>query len=340
MNTTRSSQAYLTAHILALRPRQWTKNLIIFAAPLFAFHISAQSLFSSLLAFALFCITSSSFYLINDVMDVEADRQHPVKCNRPIAAGLVTVPIAVAAALGFLTTTLIISWNQSPGLGTAITGYAALQIAYNLKLKHTVLLDVIAIACGFVLRAYAGATANGITLSPWFLMCTALLALFLGIEKRKAELRILAIKGGKTRNVLQHYSLPLLARMEGNVTTGALITYALWSFGPQVQGASTSWMCLTIPFVMYGIFRYQLLSDPRDPLPSQNFSTTIDTHLLQTRDNAATQITMEPPTRVETYRTERPEEVLLSDLPLLANVLLWICTVFIILALKHQGIIQ
>jgi decaprenyl-phosphate phosphoribosyltransferase len=333
------SPKYLAAYVRSLRPRQWTKNLIIFAAPLFAFQISLQSISSALLAFGLFCLTSSSFYLINDVVDVESDRQHPVKKNRPIAAGLVSIPLAVASAFGFLTTALIVSWHHSPSLGFTIASYAALQIAYNLKLKRTVLLDIIAIATGFVLRAYAGAAATDVRLSPWFLLCTALLALFLGIEKRKAELRLIEITGGKTRAVLQRYSLPLLSRMEGNVTTGTLITYSLWSFGPQVQGASTSWMLLTVPFVIYGIFRYQLLSDPRDLTTINAISRKHENHDASTevlsQGSVATAI---KPEVIE--RTERPEEVLLTDKPLLLNIVLWACTVAVILALKSRGIIQ
>lgn len=305
----------IAAYLKALRPRQWTKNLIVFAAPLFAFSINQQSLLGSLLALALFCGASSSFYLLNDIADVEADRRHPVKCNRPIAAGLVKIPVAIAMAAILLGGALILGWLRSPLLGATILSYAILQIAYNLKLKHTVILDVMAIAAGFVLRACAGAAATGIVLSPWFMLCTAMLALFLGIEKRKAELRLLKIKGGKTRAVLRRYSLNLLLRMESVVTNGAIITYAIWSAGPIVKGASTPWMMLTLPFVLYGMFRYQLLSDPRE----------ISSH----NENEA-----------ETgEETERPEEVLLKDFPIRLTVLSWVMTTFIIMYLNRQGII-
>ncbi len=305
----------IAVYLKALRPRQWTKNLIVFAAPLFAFSINQNSLLGSLLALALFCAASSSFYLLNDIVDVEADRRHPVKCNRPIAAGLVKIPVAIAMAVILLGGALILGWLRSPLLGATILSYAILQIAYNLKLKHTVILDVMAIAAGFVLRACAGAAATGIVLSPWFMLCTAMLALFLGIEKRKAELRLLKIKGGKTRAVLRRYSLSLLLRMESVVTNGAIITYAIWSAGPIVKGASTPWMMLTLPFVLYGMFRYQLLSDPRE----------ISSH----NENEA-----------ETgEETERPEEVLLKDFPIRLTVLSWVMTTFIIMYLNRQGII-
>jgi decaprenyl-phosphate phosphoribosyltransferase len=305
--------------LVALRPRQWTKNLIVFAGPLFAFMITWQSFWGSLLAFVLFCCASSSFYLFNDILDREADRCHPVKCKRPIAAGQVSVPMALTMAVGLLGTALVVGGLYSPYLGLTILGYAALQIAYNFRLKRVVILDIVAIAIGFVLRACAGAAAAHIVLSSWFLLCTAMLALFLGVEKRKAELRLFNLTGspsGKMRSVLKRYSLPLLHRMESVVTTGAIIAYALWSAGPQLNGASTSWMLITLPFVIYGIFRYQLLSDPEE------ISRRYDTELERGG------------------RSERPEEILLTDKPIVLTILTWFMTTCVILWLKHQGIIQ
>lgn len=307
------SSTLLLAHFNALRPRQWTKNLIVFAAPLFAFEITIQSLLGSVLAFLLFCLASSSFYILNDIVDVEADRRHPVKCKRPIASGLVSIPTAIGMAILLLSTALIVGWLYVPGLGFAILSYAFLQVAYNLRLKHTVILDVVAIASGFVFRALGGAAATHIALSPWFLLCTAMLALFLGIEKRKAELRLSQIKGSKSRVVLHRYSLSLLNRMESVVTNGTVLTYALWSSGPVVRGASTSWMLLTLPFVLYGIFRYQLLSDPKEIARKNSVEVG--------------------------GQTERPEEVLLSDRPLLLNVLVWVIVTFGILLAKSNGLI-
>jgi 4-hydroxybenzoate polyprenyltransferase len=311
----RSTESKPLAYLRALRPRQWTKNLIVFAAPLFAFNITLSSLLGSLLAFVLFCFASSSFYLINDIIDVEYDRRHPVKCKRPIAAGLVNIPAAIAMAVILLGTALIVGWSRSSGLGAAILGYALLQVAYNLQLKHQVIVDVAAIAVGFILRALGGAAATGIVLSHWFVLCTAMLALFLGIEKRKAELRLSEIKGSKSRRVLHRYSLPLLSRMESVVTNGTIITYALWSSGPAVHGASTSWMMLTLPFVLYGIFRYQLLSDPQE-------------------------IERKNPGLEQGGKTERPEEMLLGDKPLLFTVLGWVGMAFFILLLDNRGLIH
>uniref|UniRef100_B8HVA3 UbiA prenyltransferase n=1 Tax=Cyanothece sp. (strain PCC 7425 / ATCC 29141) TaxID=395961 RepID=B8HVA3_CYAP4 len=306
---------YFGAYLRALRPKQWTKNLIVFAAPLFSFNFSASVCIGSLLAFVLFCMTSSSFYLINDIIDVESDRKHPVKCYRPIAAGLVSIPSAITMAVILLSTALLIGWYQAPELGATILAYALLQVAYNLQLKHRVIVDVAAIAFGFILRAIGGAIATGIILSSWFLLCTAMLALFLGIEKRKAELRLSEIKGSKSRVVLYRYSLPLLTRMESVVTNGTIITYALWSSGPMLHGAPTPWMMLTLPFVIYGIFRYQLLSDPEE---------------IERRNSDLEQ----------GGKTERPEEVLFSDKPLLFAVLCWVGLTFIILLLDSQGLIH
>ena len=303
-------------YLKALRPRQWTKNLIVFAAPLFAFSINLQSLLGSLLAFALFCGASSSFYLINDLVDVEADRQHPVKSQRPIASGLVSIPVAIGMAVLLLGSALTLSWLRTPQLGASITAYALLQVAYNLRLKRMVILDIGAIATGFVLRAFGGAAATGVVLSSWFLLCTGMLALFLGIEKRKAELRLTQLKGSTPRSVLKRYSLPMLSRMENVVTSSTIVTYALWSSGPYMRGASTSWMLLTIPFLLYGIFRYQLLSDP------QEISLNSDTNIEQGGSS------------------ERPEEVLLKDVPILLTVIGWVLTCFTILWLKHQSLID
>ncbi|MGK7874610.1 MAG: decaprenyl-phosphate phosphoribosyltransferase [Xenococcaceae cyanobacterium] len=321
-----ASTAKLPPHIAALRPRQWAKNLIVFAAPLFAFSVNVQSLLASVLAFVLFCCVSSSFYLLNDIADVESDRRHPLKCKRPIAARLVSIPTAIGMAVVLLGSALILGWLRSPNLGATIISYAVLQVAYNLRLKRTVILDIMTIATGFVLRAYAGAVATNITLSPWFVLCTAMLALFLGVEKRKAEMRLIIISGhqsigrlpggDKIRSVLKRYSLPLLSRMESVVTTSTVISYALWSSGPQVNGAPTPWMLLTLPFVLYGIFRYQLLSDPEEIARKNHTGHKPGT------------------------LSERPEEILLTDLPILLTVVSWSITIFIILLLKNQGLIE
>lgn len=306
-------RSQISPYWVSLRPQQWTKNLIVFAAPLFGFAIKFDALVGSLLAFGLFCALSSGFYVVNDILDVAADRRHPLKCRRPIASGRIPLGMAWGLAIVLLGCSVTTGWFFSPGLGAALTAYATLQVAYNFKLKHTVILDVIAIATGFVLRAAGGAAATHILLSPWFLLCTAMLALFLAVEKRKAELR-LHLSEGTTRTVLRHYSFSLLGRMEYTVTAGTVVTYALWSSGPKIQGASTPWMMLTLPFVLYGVFRYQLLSDPRQG---------------EEREQAQS-----------AKLTERPEDVLLKDGPMLCTVLGWSLTVFIILWLKQSNLLM
>lgn len=309
-------KAIKSPYIVALRPHQWTKNLVVFAAPLFDFSLDESVLLKSSLAFFLFCCLSSSFYLINDIADVESDRHHPIKCKRPIAAGLISIPFAISLSAALMVGALIIGWIQSPLLWAVLLCYALLQVTYNLKLKHAPILDIVAIASGFVLRACAGGIVNNIDLSPWLLLCTAMLALFLAIEKRKAERRMLENGSTrKTRHVLKRYSLALLHRMENVVTTGAVMSYALWSSGPAVNGATTPWMLLTMPFVLYGIFRYQLLSDPKVSFPGS-----------------------EPPFDQEL--TERPDEVLLSDGPIRGTVVCWVIVSLTILAADHFGWIQ
>jgi decaprenyl-phosphate phosphoribosyltransferase len=306
----------LWPYLLALRPYQWTKNLIAFTPPVFAFNLTEQVLLGSLLAFVLFCCVSSGFYLLNDILDVKFDRQHPVKSMRPIAAGLVSIPAAIGMAVLLLGFALIGGWLQSSALGATLIAYAILQTAYNLQLKHIPVLDIVVLSIGFVLRAYAGFAATGVALSVWLLLCTAMLALFLAVEKRKAELRLLVARDGKTRAVLKHYSLALLTRMEGMAATGSVLSYAIWSSGPQVNGAPTPWMMLTLPFVVCGIFRYQLLSDAAEGA----------------HENAAD--------HKEGGRIERPEEILLTDLSILLTIGGWLLTAFVILWLKHQQIIH
>lgn len=248
----------------ACRPEQWTKNLLVFAAPLFAFRFDATVWVEAAVALVAFCLISSAIYLFNDCQDLAADRNHPSKRHRPIAAGLVTVPTALttAAVLSGIAVTLA-AW-MAPILGALVVLYGLIQLSYCLWFKRLPLLDLFCIASGFLLRAIAGGVAAGLPLSPWFLLTVGLLALFLAIEKRKAELRVAKDRGVLTRAVLDRYSLPLLLRLESTVATSAFMSYSLWAAGPALSGAPTSWMLLTVPFVLVGIFRYQLLSDPEE----------------------------------------------------------------------------
>ena len=294
----------LYAFISACRPRQWTKNLLIYASAFFSFQPSLDIWKLSTEALISFCLISSSIYLLNDVIDREADRAHPRKCNRPIASGALKVSEALIG--GSITTclSLIIAINVSISLAVVIISYATIQIFYCLGLKNKPLLDLFCIASGFLLRAFAGLVATGLGASPWFLLTIGLLALFLAVEKRKAEMRISLDRGVVTRQVLLRYSLPLLQRLESLVASSAFMTYALWSAGPTLRGASTSWMLLTVPFVIAGIFRYQLLSDPEE-----------------TERRCA---------RYPNRNCEKPEEILLGDLGIKLTLLGWLTTAIVV----------
>jgi len=244
------------ALLRAMRPHHWIKNVVVLAAPLFALELNTGSLLRVGWAFAAFSMTASAFYLINDVRDIEEDRNHPVKKHRPIAAGVVSVPVALTTAVGLLLAGLVGSYVIAPWLALTIGAYAFIQAGYNLGLKEQPILDIMVIAGGFVLRALGGAAAAGVPASGWFILCIGLLAFFLGIEKRKAELKSVG-EEGDTRSVLQTYSLSWLRRMESVVTASALMSYALWT----LEGADTPWMLATLPFVAYAIFRYQYLSE-------------------------------------------------------------------------------
>jgi len=286
------------------RPRQWTKNLLVFAAPLFAFRFEALVWWPAVGALGAFCLISSAIYLLNDCLDVAADRAHPSKRHRPVAAGLVSGSLALQMAALLAVLSLSLAAWVTPGLAGVVLLYGLIQVSYCLQLKRMPLLDLFCIASGFLLRAIAGAVAARLTPSPWFLLTVGLLALFLAIEKRKAELRVAQSSGVMTRQVLERYSLPLLLRQESTVATSAFMTYSLWAAGPILKGAPTSWMLLTVPFVLAGIFRYQLLSDPeeadrrRERAPEQNI--------------------------------ERPEEILLGDRGIQIILAGWLATTTLI----------
>jgi decaprenyl-phosphate phosphoribosyltransferase len=290
--------------LAACRPRQWTKNLLVFAAPLFAFRFEADVWLPAGGALVAFCLISSAIYLLNDCLDVAADRAHPSKRNRPIAAGLVSVPAALTTAAALAVVSLSFAAWVAPALAGVVLLYGLIQVGYCLQFKRMPLLDLFCIASGFLLRAIAGAVAAMLPPSPWFLLTVGLLALFLAIEKRKAELRVAQDRGVITRKVLERYSLPLLLRLESTVATSAFISYALWAAGPALRGAPTSWMLLTVPFVLVGIFRYQLLSDPEEADRRRGVD----------------------PER----SSEKPEEILLGDLGIKLTLAGWLVTTAVI----------
>jgi 4-hydroxybenzoate polyprenyltransferase len=283
----------------------------VFSTPLFAFTLDKNIWLDASGSLIAFCLISSAVYLLNDSLDVEADRHHPRKRYRPIAAGLVSVPLALtsSALLAVISLTLAAAVNAS--LAGVILAYGLIQVGYCLRLKQEPLLDVLCISAGFLLRAMAGGVAAGLAVSPWFLLTVGLLALFLAVEKRKAELQIAQDRDVMTRQVLARYSLPLLLRMEGLVSTSAFMSYSLWAAGPSLNGASTSWMLLTVPFVLVGTFRYQFLSDPEE--------TERRSSLFPDRTS------------------EKPEEILLGDRGIKLTLLGWLITTVLIGVLSHAG---
>jgi 4-hydroxybenzoate polyprenyltransferase len=282
--------------LVSLRPRQWTKNLFVFAALLFAQKLlDVPVLLRSLAAFAVFCALSGAVYLFNDIHDREADRSHPLKCRRPIARGSLGLPTAWTAALLLAAGTLAASWQLGPRFFAAAAAYVLVQAGYTLLFKHLVIIDVFALASGFVLRVVAGAMAISVVISPWLLVCTTLIALFLALCKRRHELTSLADGAQSHRKVLADYSAHLLDQMISVSAAATIITYGLYTMSEAtVAKFGTAHLVYTVPFVIYGVFRYL--------------------YLVHRREEGG-----------------RPEQTLISDAPLLIGILLWALTVGAIL---------
>jgi 4-hydroxybenzoate polyprenyltransferase len=278
----------MLALIKTMRPNQWTKNLIVFAGLIFAQQLFVvNSFLKTMMAFGLFCLLSSAIYIINDIRDVESDRAHPLKSKRPIAAGQLSIRAAALAAAGLTLAALALSFWLDREFGYTAVLYFLLLWGYSLYLKHLVILDVLVIAIGFVLRAIAGAVVIDVKFSSWLLLCTILLALFLGLSKRRHELILLGDNAHSHRKILQEYSPHLLDQMIGVVTASTLMAYALYTMADETQAKfGTSYMIVTIPFVIYGIFRYL--------------------YLIHQKDEGGS-----------------PTTILVSDKPILINVLLW-----------------
>jgi 4-hydroxybenzoate polyprenyltransferase len=245
----------------SLRPNQWTKNLIVFAALVFGLRLlDPAAVGRSLAAFLIFCVLSGTVYLINDVCDREADRRHPLKFSRPIASGALAPGTALLWAALLATTALTAAVWLQPLLGLVAAAYLALFAAYSRWLKHIVIVDVLAIALGFVLRAVAGGVAIHVPISEWLLVCTILLALFLALSKRRHELTLLAGDAGGHRRILEEYDPYLLDQMVGVVTASTLVAYLIYCTSPEtIHRFGTNLLVLTAPFPIYGIFRYLYL---------------------------------------------------------------------------------
>ena len=247
--------------LVSLRPEQWTKNLLLLAGVVFGGRLlEPPAVAIALAAFAIFCALSGGVYLFNDVADREADQNHPLKRERPIASGQLSATSAVTAGVVLGIAGVATAFSIGTQFGIVAAAYLAAQILYSFGLKHVVIVDVLMIAAGFVLRAIAGAVAVNVPIGHWLLVCTTLLALFLALSKRRHELTLLAEGATDHRRILEEYSPYLLDQMIGVVTSSTLIAYTVYATSSDTAARlGTAKLGLTIPFVLYGIFRYLYL---------------------------------------------------------------------------------
>lgn len=287
----------IRALIRSVRPRQWTKSLAVFL-PLFfsvneawtlddpqtALELGARAIGAAIV----FCLVSGAIYLINDLADRERDRAHPTKRNRPIASGVISPRLAAAAAIVLALIGLASAFALEPQLGIVVIIYILVQAAYSARLKNVALLDVFSVASGFVLRVLGGAVVIGVPMSPWLYICAGLGSLFIALAKRRSELARAGDAAGDQRGILGAYTVGMLDQMIGIVATSAVVAYALYTFTAENLPDNHA-MTLTLPFVLYGVFRY--------------------IYLVHTRDIA-----------------ESPEEILIGDAPMILAVILWLAT--------------
>jgi 4-hydroxybenzoate polyprenyltransferase len=250
----------LGAILHSMRPRQWVKNLFVFGGVVFSERLFTPAVWTAAAAFVIFCALSGAVYLLNDVADRDKDRRHPDKCRRPIAAGRLAVRAAMMAAMVLIVIGLgAAAWLSRP-FALAALAYVILLSAYSAWLKHMVIVDVLAVALGFVLRAAAGALVIGAAISSWLLICTILLALFLALGKRRNEALALQADADRHRPILAEYSPAFLDQMISVVTASTVTAYALYTMSPEtVARFHTPLLPATLPFVLYGIFRYLYL---------------------------------------------------------------------------------
>ena len=307
-----ASLAPLVAHMArsllrAVRPKQWTKNLLIYLALFFTMNEAwsfdeigaAFSLFGrSTLAFAIFSALSGAVYLINDIFDAEQDRRHPTKRLRPIASGALPKAIAGAAAAVLIVSGLASGFLLQPEFGATSLAYVGTMLAYTLVLKRMILLDVFAISAGFVLRAVAGAAVLQVPISPWLYICTGLGALLIALAKRRAELAQAGESAGGQRDTLERYTTTLLDQFIAVAATSVVMTYTLYTFTAPNLPANHA-MMLTIPFVVHGLFRYMYLVHVKD-------------------------------------LGENPEDILVTDLPLIVTIISWLATAATILVVYRD----
>ena len=281
--------------LVALRPRQWVKNLFVFAGLIFSQSLFTPLIWPALGAFATFCALSGAIYVFNDGADVEKDRLHPNKRYRPIARGALSIPAALTLGVVLLVGSLVAAFALSLPFGLVAAAYAALLTAYSVWLKHVVILDVLTVAAGFVLRAVAGAAAIRVEISGWLVICTILIALFLALGKRRHEYRTLRGDAAAHRPILAEYSEGFLDQMVAVVTASTVTAYALYTMSPDTVAKFHSRLLpITLPFVLYGIFRYL--------------------YLLYRREMGG-----------------NPSDLLLNDRALLLNTVLWMLALLVII---------
>lgn len=293
----------------AMRPRQWVKNAFVFAAIAFSeerlwrfwdAQIGPEPLLRVIGAFVAFCLAASAIYLVNDLVDIEKDRAHPKKRHRPFASGRLSPTVGIVAATALIVTVMPLAYALDPGMAflAVLVSYVAIQgFLYTYWLKNVVILDILILAAGFVLRAVGGAVVIDVLITPWLLLCMLLLALFLGIGKRRHELTLLESGAGEHRRILAEYSVPMLDQMMSIVTASIVMAYSVTAFlAPVAPQDPYPMLMLTIPFVIYAIFRYL--------------------YLIYMRGEGGA-----------------PDELILKDLPLAGSVILWGLTVLGVLLL-------
>lgn len=282
--------------IYLLRPQQWVKNGIVLAGLIFSGNADDPELFLlALAATGLFCLLSSTIYIVNDIADADADRKHPSKANRPIASGRIKVSTAATLAVILGIVSLFLSFLLNQDFFYIALGYVVLSISYSVYLKHIVIIDVMTIAAGFVLRALGGAVIIDVEFSGWLLISSFLLALFLGFGKRRHELVVLEDGGKDHRRILAQYTSYFLDQLIGVVTPAVVVCYLIYVISPEVQEKlGTHYLYLTTPFVIYGIFRYL--------------------YLIHLEEQGGS-----------------PTRLLLTDRPILITVLLWLATAVLLL---------
>ena len=286
--------------LVEMRPQEWTKNLLVFSGVIFSKSLTdINNLWISLLGFAIFCAASSSIYLLNDLCDLQADREHPVKRNRPLASGVLNINLVRVAMLMLFLMATIGSYALNRSFAFVIALYLLTCIAYSLRLKDIVILDVILIASGFVLRAISGAVLISVTPSEWLVLCTSMVALLIGFGKRRHEIVLLEENAASHRRSLSDYSIEFLNSIMNICAGAALVTYALYTRADEtVARVGSNGMLVTIPFVVYGVFRYLFL--------------------IYNRKAGGD-----------------PVQILLHDRPTLVNLLLWILTVGLVIYLPR-----